>query len=167
MGLLNALGKSKIVLLFSVIAMAGIWIIGTPLILLYGAIGFAIANLRRAIQCLLDVSGRAAAHSIPITSSHRASLGDRGCQRYFRLCTLPRARPASHLDHWNLWDLWFTFIWAWYVSILSGQVSRHMGSAQGNRMKTRRLQAMRSFICFVHLCDGLGTGSGAMLKLTQ
>jgi O-antigen/teichoic acid export membrane protein len=45
MGLLNALGKSKIVLLFAVIAMAGIWIIGTPLILLCGAIGFAIANL--------------------------------------------------------------------------------------------------------------------------
>ncbi len=45
MGLLNALGKSKIVLLFSIGAMAGIWIIGTPLILVYGAIGFAIANL--------------------------------------------------------------------------------------------------------------------------
>lgn len=45
MGLLNALGKSKIVLMFAVIAMAGIWIIGTPLILLEGAVGFAIANL--------------------------------------------------------------------------------------------------------------------------
>jgi O-antigen/teichoic acid export membrane protein len=45
MGLLNALGKSRTVLLFAVIAMAGIWLIGTPLILLYGAIGFAIANL--------------------------------------------------------------------------------------------------------------------------
>ncbi|MFZ0515760.1 MAG: oligosaccharide flippase family protein [Acidobacteriaceae bacterium] len=45
MGLLNALGKSKIALLFAFIWMAGTWIIGAPLILLYGAIGFAIANL--------------------------------------------------------------------------------------------------------------------------
>jgi O-antigen/teichoic acid export membrane protein len=45
MGLLNALGKSRIALLFSVIWMAGTWLIGAPLILLYGAIGFAVANL--------------------------------------------------------------------------------------------------------------------------
>jgi O-antigen/teichoic acid export membrane protein len=45
MGLLNALGKSKVPFMFAVIAMAGIWIFGGPLILLYGAIGFAIANL--------------------------------------------------------------------------------------------------------------------------
>jgi O-antigen/teichoic acid export membrane protein len=45
MGLLNALGKSRTTLLFAVIWMAGIWIIGAPLILLYGAIGLAIANL--------------------------------------------------------------------------------------------------------------------------
>lgn len=45
MGLLNALGKSKTALLFAVIWMAGTWIIGAPLILLYGAIGFAIASL--------------------------------------------------------------------------------------------------------------------------
>jgi O-antigen/teichoic acid export membrane protein len=45
MGLLNALGKSRIALLFAGIWMAGTWLIGAPLILLYGAIGFAIANL--------------------------------------------------------------------------------------------------------------------------
>src|SRR5476649_412252 len=44
-GLLNALGKSRITLLLAVIVMAGVWLIGAPLILLYGAIGFAIANL--------------------------------------------------------------------------------------------------------------------------
>ncbi len=45
MGLLNALGKSRIALLFAVIWMAGTWLIGAPLILIYGAIGFAIATL--------------------------------------------------------------------------------------------------------------------------
>lgn len=44
MGLLNALGKSKTTFMFSILWMAGTWIIGAPLILLYGAIGFAIAN---------------------------------------------------------------------------------------------------------------------------
>ena len=45
MGLLNALGKPRIALVFAVIWTAGTWLIGAPLILLYGAIGFAIANL--------------------------------------------------------------------------------------------------------------------------
>ncbi len=43
-GLLNALGKSRLALMFSVIWMAGTWLVGLPLIWLYGAIGFAIAN---------------------------------------------------------------------------------------------------------------------------
>jgi O-antigen/teichoic acid export membrane protein len=45
LGLLNALGKSRIALLFAAIWMAATWLIGAPLILLYGAIGFAIGNL--------------------------------------------------------------------------------------------------------------------------
>jgi O-antigen/teichoic acid export membrane protein len=45
LGLLNGLGKSRTALLFAVIWMAGTWIVGAPLILIYGAIGFAIANL--------------------------------------------------------------------------------------------------------------------------
>jgi O-antigen/teichoic acid export membrane protein len=45
LSLLNALGKSKIALFFAVIWMAGTWVIGAPLILRYGAIGFVVANL--------------------------------------------------------------------------------------------------------------------------
>ena len=45
MGLLNALGKSNVVLLFAAIWMAGTWVVGAPLIWLYGPIGFPIATL--------------------------------------------------------------------------------------------------------------------------
>ena len=44
-GLLNALGHARTALNFAVLWMAGTWIIGAPLIWLYGPIGFPIANL--------------------------------------------------------------------------------------------------------------------------
>jgi len=45
MGLLNALGKSRVVLVFAIIWMAGTWVIGAPLIWFFGPIGFPIASL--------------------------------------------------------------------------------------------------------------------------
>jgi len=45
MGLLNALGKSRTVLIFAIIWMGGTWLIGAPLIWLFGPIGFPIASL--------------------------------------------------------------------------------------------------------------------------
>ncbi len=45
LSLLNALGRSRTALTFALIWMAGTWVIGAPLILAYGTIGFAIANL--------------------------------------------------------------------------------------------------------------------------
>jgi O-antigen/teichoic acid export membrane protein len=63
MGLLNALGKSRTALFFSVVAMAGIWLIGAPLILLYGAIGFAVANL--VVQLTAPWMYRAAQREVP------------------------------------------------------------------------------------------------------
>ena len=45
MELLNALGHSRITLGFSVMWMVGTWIFGVPLIILYGGLGFAVANL--------------------------------------------------------------------------------------------------------------------------
>jgi len=45
LGLVNALGKSKIAFNYALIWMAGTWVIGAPLIWLYGPIGFPIANL--------------------------------------------------------------------------------------------------------------------------
>lgn len=63
MGMLNALGKSRIALLFAVIWMAGTWLIGAPLILLYGAIGFAIATL--AVQFSNLWLYRAAQRQVP------------------------------------------------------------------------------------------------------
>jgi O-antigen/teichoic acid export membrane protein len=44
LGLLSALGHSRTALLFAIIWMAGTWLFGAPLFVLYGAIGFAIAN---------------------------------------------------------------------------------------------------------------------------
>ena len=44
-GLLNAVGRSKTVLVFSTIWMVGTWVIGAPLILFFGPFGFPIANL--------------------------------------------------------------------------------------------------------------------------
>lgn len=62
-GLLNALGLSRIPLLFSVIWMAGTWVVGAPFIWIFGPIGFPIANL------LVQVSAfwlfRAAKKKIP------------------------------------------------------------------------------------------------------
>lgn len=45
MGLLNALGYSSVAFRFAVVWMLGTWLIGAPLILLFGAIGFAVANV--------------------------------------------------------------------------------------------------------------------------
>jgi O-antigen/teichoic acid export membrane protein len=44
LGLLSALGHSRMALLFAVIWMLGTWLVGAPLIYLYGGIGFAVAN---------------------------------------------------------------------------------------------------------------------------
>jgi O-antigen/teichoic acid export membrane protein len=43
--LLNALGHSRTTLKFAVIWMAGTWALGAPLVLAFGMIGFAIANI--------------------------------------------------------------------------------------------------------------------------
>ena len=43
--LLNALGRSRTTFLFAAVWAAGTWLIGAPLILLMGAIGFAIATV--------------------------------------------------------------------------------------------------------------------------
>jgi O-antigen/teichoic acid export membrane protein len=43
--LLNALGYSRTAFKFALAVMLGIWILGTPLILALGTIGYAIANL--------------------------------------------------------------------------------------------------------------------------
>jgi O-antigen/teichoic acid export membrane protein len=48
MGLLNALGDSRTAFRFALLWMLGTWVIGAPLILTLGGLGFAIANL--AIQ---------------------------------------------------------------------------------------------------------------------
>ena len=45
LGLLNALGKSRVGFIYVLAGMAIIWSLGAPLIVLYGAIGFAIANI--------------------------------------------------------------------------------------------------------------------------
>jgi O-antigen/teichoic acid export membrane protein len=44
-GLLNAIGKSRVTFVFTVIWMAGTWAIGVPSIIAFGSIGFAIANV--------------------------------------------------------------------------------------------------------------------------
>jgi O-antigen/teichoic acid export membrane protein len=44
LGLLNALGRAKTSMLFAFVWMAGTWLIGAPLIVAFGGIGFAIAN---------------------------------------------------------------------------------------------------------------------------
>ena len=44
LGLLNALGRAKTAMVFAFIWMAGTWIVGAPLIIKFGGIGFAIAN---------------------------------------------------------------------------------------------------------------------------
>jgi PST family polysaccharide transporter len=44
LGLLNALGHAKTSMTFAFIWMAGTWLVGAPLIVAYGGIGFAIAN---------------------------------------------------------------------------------------------------------------------------
>jgi O-antigen/teichoic acid export membrane protein len=45
LSLLSAVGKSQVAFGFSLVWMAGTWIVGVPLIAFYGAKGFAIANL--------------------------------------------------------------------------------------------------------------------------
>jgi len=45
MGLLNALGHSRTVFGFALLWMFGTWALGVPLILLYGTLGFALANV--------------------------------------------------------------------------------------------------------------------------
>ena len=44
LGLLNALGRAKTAMMFALVWMAGTWLVGAPLIVMFGGIGFAIAN---------------------------------------------------------------------------------------------------------------------------
>ncbi len=53
MGLVNALGHSRIVFVFALIWMFGTWGLGAPLVVLYGAKGFAIANVGVQLTNLL------------------------------------------------------------------------------------------------------------------
>jgi O-antigen/teichoic acid export membrane protein len=53
MGLLNALGNSKITFAFSAGWMLGTWVLGIPLIHLWGLIGFAIANVIVTLSSML------------------------------------------------------------------------------------------------------------------
>ena len=43
-GLLNALGESRVAFGFSILWMVGTWVAGLPLILLFGPVGFGVAN---------------------------------------------------------------------------------------------------------------------------
>ncbi|HEX7091373.1 MAG TPA: oligosaccharide flippase family protein [Longimicrobiales bacterium] len=45
LGLLNALGESRTTLMFAGVWMLGTWLVGAPLVLAFGAIGYAAANL--------------------------------------------------------------------------------------------------------------------------
>lgn len=45
MGLMSALGHSRVPLAFALIWMAGTWLVGVPMILLYGSLGYGIANI--------------------------------------------------------------------------------------------------------------------------
>jgi O-antigen/teichoic acid export membrane protein len=45
LGLFNALGRSRVALAFAVTWMASTWLFGAPLVLLYGSIGYALANV--------------------------------------------------------------------------------------------------------------------------
>ncbi|MBX7192352.1 MAG: oligosaccharide flippase family protein [Sandaracinaceae bacterium] len=45
LGLLSAMGRSRIPLAFAVVWMLGTWIVGAPTIALYGSIGYGIANV--------------------------------------------------------------------------------------------------------------------------
>jgi O-antigen/teichoic acid export membrane protein len=44
LGLLNAMGRAKTSMTFALVWMAGTWLVGAPLIVFFGGIGFAIAN---------------------------------------------------------------------------------------------------------------------------
>lgn len=44
LALLNALGRSRTAFMFAIIWMAGTWMIGAPLVWLYGPMGYAVAN---------------------------------------------------------------------------------------------------------------------------
>lgn len=44
LSLLNALGRARVTFAFTFVWMAGTWVLGAPLILMFGAIGFAVAN---------------------------------------------------------------------------------------------------------------------------
>ena len=53
MGLLNALGAARTTLAFTILWMTGTWVLGVPLILAYGSIGFAVANFAITLSAFL------------------------------------------------------------------------------------------------------------------
>lgn len=53
MGLLNALGAARTTLAFTSLWMVGTWLLGVPLILLYGSIGYGVASLMVMFSALL------------------------------------------------------------------------------------------------------------------
>jgi len=63
MGLLNALGKSRTAFGFAVMWMAGTWILGLPLISLFGVLGFGLATL--GVQATNLILFRVAQRAVP------------------------------------------------------------------------------------------------------
>jgi O-antigen/teichoic acid export membrane protein len=63
MGLLNALGRPGLVFRFALLWMIGTWLLGAPLVVALGAIGFAIANV--AVQLSNLLLFRAAQAAVP------------------------------------------------------------------------------------------------------
>ncbi len=110
MSMLNALGKSRTALLFAIIWMAGTWLIGVPLILLFGAIGFAIAGF--VVQFSNFWLFRAAQREVPfrilsVITPVWAIAAASGIFTYF----LYRMRPPLHILNAGLYGICGTLIY--------------------------------------------------------
>ncbi len=63
LGLLNALGRSRVAFAFAVAWMIGTWVLGAPLIAAFGVLGFALANV--GVQAINLVLLRVARRTLP------------------------------------------------------------------------------------------------------
>ncbi len=153
MGLLNALGKSNIVLTFAVIWMAGTWIVGAPLIWLYGPIGFPIAAL--VVQISAYWLFRAAQREVPFRLASVVLpvwliAGACGVAVY---AGLPIADATSYSVRHSLRRNGLAPLWWWLVSSLQDQAAVCVGLAQGSRVRQRPAETGNDSSSFARDCN--------------
>jgi O-antigen/teichoic acid export membrane protein len=98
LGLLSALGHSRVALSFAVVWMVGTWLVGAPMIFAYGGIGFAVANVVVQFSNIVltyVAKSKVSFSVLPTIFPSWTLAGGVGALAFF----IQNKFPADHLSH--------------------------------------------------------------------